>query len=78
MSEPDNIPAVEFWAELEKSGVGLTDRYASKGASRFCTQKDGEFFTVSVHEYYPRYMVNKVLEENGFFHVSLYNNIDAT
>ena len=68
------LGAAVFWAELERCGVGLTNKYTRDGNQRFCKQKDGELFLVSVHPRYPKYMVDKVLRENGFFSVPLYNN----
>jgi hypothetical protein len=73
-AKPELIPAAVFWAELERCGVGLTNKYTKNGKQRFCTQKDGECFLVSVHEQYPLSMVDKVLFENGFFAVPLYTN----
>lgn len=71
----NSIPAADFWAGLQEAGVRVTEEYTANGAARFCKQSDGELFTVSVHDYYPQHMINKVLSENGFFSVPLYNNI---
>lgn len=78
MLDPNEIiPASEFWADLEDAGVTVTAQYSANGRMRFCLKRDGERFVVSVHKQYPRYMVNKTLEENGFFDVPLYNSEQA-
>lgn len=69
------LPAAEFWAELERAGVPLTDDYSPDGLSRYCWAKDGELFAVSVHDEYPKYMVSKVLMENGYMAMPLYDNL---
>ena len=78
MLDPNEIIAAsEFWADLEDAGVRLTPQYSANGRMRFCLKRDGERFVVSVHSDYPRYMVNKILEENGFFSVPMYSSDQA-
>lgn len=78
LDQNEIILAQEFWADLEDAGARPTGQYSANGRMRFCLKKDGEKFLVSVHEKYPRCMVNKVLEENGFFSIPLYNNEKAS
>jgi hypothetical protein len=68
------LEAEVFWAQLERYGVGLTEKYTRDRKQRFCKRRDGEHFLVSVHKRYPDYMVDKVLKENGFFNLPLYDS----
>ncbi len=77
LDQNEIISANEFWADLVDCGVQLTSQYSANGKMRFCRKPDGEFFVVSVHENYPRYMVNKILEENGLFAVPIYTSEQA-
>lgn len=76
MSEPEapDYSAEQFWEQLEEHGVKLTDKYSANGAVRFCRKRDGELFTVSVHDRYPYILVDKVLQENGFMDIPIYNS----
>jgi len=74
MLSTTTISADVFWRNLKSAGMVLTDEYSADGKSRFCKRKDGEMMTVSVHDEYPDYMVNKVLTEAGFFDLPLYNS----
>lgn len=78
IDENEIIPAAEFWHDLQDAGVRLTARYSANGRMRFCQKRDGEAFLISVHANYPRYMVNKILSENGFFSVPLYTSEQAS
>ena len=60
------ISAEEFWSELSRNGVVVTDEYTLTGAYRCCQDWNGEYFLVAVYGAYPDYMVEKVLHENGF------------
>ena len=73
--EPKMLSPEEFWATLEKYGMIPTEAYTADGRSRFCRRKDGETCVVSVHDVYPDYIVDKVLFENGFMDIPLYNNL---
>lgn len=71
------LSAVEFWSALEQYGMVATDEYTADGNSRFCRRRDGELCVVSVHAEYPAYVIDKVLSENGFMDVPLYNSGQA-
>lgn len=73
--KPKMLSAEEFWGMLEKYGMAPTESYTADGRSRFCKRKDGEICVVSVHDQYPDYVVDKVLFENGFMDIPLYNNL---
>lgn len=69
-------PAPDFWEMLVKYGLTPTPRYTADGKSRFVRKPDGELMVVSVHDAYPDYIIDKVLDEAGMMHVPLYNNRD--
>ena len=68
------LTADEFWSALEQYGMVPTDNYTADGNARFCIKRDGEKCVVSVHAAYPAYVIDKVLIENGFMDVPLYNS----
>lgn len=74
-AEPKMISADEFWDTLRRYGMEVTDAFTADGQSRFCKCKDGEACVVSVHDEYPDYIIDRVLADNGFMSIPLYNNL---
>lgn len=75
-AEPKTLSADEFWKMLQGYGMCPTDSYTADGRSRFCRKQDGEICIVSVHTEYPDYIVDRVLINNGFMDMPLYNNLN--
>jgi hypothetical protein len=75
-AEPRMLSADEFWDALRKYGMETTDSYTADGRSRFCKRKDGQICVVSVHDSYPEYIVDRVLIDNGFMDIPLYDNLN--
>lgn len=68
------LSSSEFWSALADCGYEVTDDFTADGRSRFCRKPDGERCVISVHDSYPKYILDKILDDHHVGVIPLYNN----
>ena len=64
----------EFEAKLSEIGFRATGRLSDDGLTQLWRKPDRELIVISVHDEYPDYVLDKVLEECGLYWLPLYDS----
>lgn len=64
----------EFERQLSDIKFKATGKFSDDGLTQLWRKPDGELVAISVHDSYPDYILDKILEECGLYWSPLYDS----